>query len=313
MTASPQVSIVVLSYDRPAYLRQALASLTAQQVTDREIMLVDNRSPSSPEIARIAAQFPEVRLLALPDNLGFTGGMNAGIALATGRHVLLTEDDLVLDPGCTEAMLRASASLGPRTAVTGVLLKHGSALVHCAGGEVRLGPPFRLEIIGAGEDVRAVAKGPYEVSYAPGSFLLFPRDALRELGGFRPDYFMYLDDVELCVRARRHGLALVVVPQARAAHLPPATGRAPAQLEFHKVKNLLATYLLHAPTRVLPEVAARYVLLEAPRRLFGGPQRFLPFLRACAWTALHAPTLLRDRRRGRAAARAAIASARTVP
>ena len=313
MTASPLVSIVVLSYDRPAYLQQALASLTAQRVTDREIVLVDNRSPSSAEIARVAAQFPEVHLLALPDNLGFTGGMNAGIALAAGQHVVLTEDDLVLDPGCLDTMLRASASLGPRSVVTGVLLKHGSEMVHCAGGEVRLGPPFRLEIIGAGEDVRAVANGPYEVSYAPGSFLLFPRDALRELGGFRQDYFMYLDDVELCVRARRAGLALVVVPQARAAHLPPATGPAPAQLEFHKVKNLLATYLLHAPARVLPEVAARYVLLEAARRLFGGPRSFLPFLRACAWTTLHAPALLRDRRLLRASARAAIASAPGVP
>ena len=156
MTASPLVSIVVLSYDRQAYLRQALASLTAQRVTDREIVVVDNRSPSSAEIARIAAQFPEAHLLPLPENLGFTGGMNAGIALATGRHVLLTEDDLVLDPGCLEAMLGVSASLGPRNVVTGVLLKHGTALVHCAGGEVRLGPPFQLEIIGAGEDARTV-------------------------------------------------------------------------------------------------------------------------------------------------------------
>jgi len=120
---------------------------------------------------------------------------------------------------------------------------------------------------------------------------------LRALGGFRSEFFMYLEDVELCLRARRHGIPIAVVPLARAVHLPPNAGPASLRLEYHKFKNLLATYLLHAPLRALPAVAARYVVLEAARRLRGGPAMFAAFVRACAWELVHAASLVRDRGR----------------
>lgn len=300
MTApQPLLSIVVLSHARPAYLRQALASLAAQSVTDREILVVDNPSPSSPEIAAIVAGFPGMTLVPLPANVGFTGGMNAGIARVRGRYVLLTEDDHVLEPGCVAALLQCAADAGEGAILTGVILDQGTTRVRCAGGELALGPPFALQILAAGEDVSAVRGEAYDVSFVPGGFLLFGRATLRRLGGFRRDYFMYFEDVELCLRSRRLGIRLTVVPAARVHHLPPAPGPAPAWIEYHKIKNLLATYLLHAPLLTLPEIAIRYIVLEAARRLRGGPRQAAVFLRACGWLLLNAPRLMGDRARGR--------------
>ena len=296
MTADgPLLSLVVLSYDRPDYLRQALAALEAQGVASREIVVVDNHSPSSGAVADVVAGFPDVRLLALPTNLGFTGGMNAGIAEATGRYVLLTEDDIVLEPGCLEAFLESSRMAGDRALLTGVMLDDGTRRIRCAGGEIALGPPFRMRVIGVGEDLAAVRDAPYQVSFAPGALLFFPRDALRALGGFRTEYFMYFEDVELCLRARRLGIPITVVPSARVVHLPASAGLASPQIEYHKIKNLLATYLLHAPLSALPSVIGRYVLLETVRRLSAQPRQFTTFLRACGWACAHAPGLLRAR------------------
>ena len=297
MTPSPPLlSVVVLSYDRPAYLERSLASLVAQSFADREVVVVDNRSASSEAVAGIVARSAGVRLLALPTNRGFTGGMNVGIAAATGRYVLLTEDDIVLEPGCLEALLAHSRSTGDRAVLTGVMLDDGTRRIRCAGGEIALGPPFGMRVIGAGEDLATVPDVPYAVSYAPGAFLFFPSEVLRSLGSFRSEYFMYFEDVELCLRARRLGIPIQVVPRARALHLPPAAGPASPRLEYHKVKNLLATYLLHAPLRSLPSVAGRYVVLDAVRRLADGPARFAAFVRASGWALVHAAGLLRDRR-----------------
>ena len=291
----PLLSVVVLSYARPAFLERALASVIAQPVADREIVVVDNRSASSEAVAAVVARVREARLLALPVNRGFAGGMNAGIARARGRYVLLTEDDIVLEPGCLEALLEHGRATGDRAVLTGVMLDDGTRRIRCAGGEIALGPPFQMRVIGAGEDLTAVPEAPYEVSFGPGAFLFFPKDTLRSLGGFRSEYFMYFEDVELCLRARRRGVPIVVVPLARAVHLPPNAGPAALRLEYHKCKNLLATYLLHAPLRSLPSVAGRYVVLEAARRLRAGPARFAAFVGACGWTLAHAASLLRDR------------------
>ena len=292
----PLLSVVVLSYARPAYLERALASLIAQPMADREIVVVDNRSASSDAVAAVVARVPEATLLQLPDNRGFTGGMNAGMARARGRYVLLTEDDIVLDPGCVEALLDQSRASGDRAVLTGVMLDDGTRRIRCAGGEIVLGPPFQMRVIGAGDAEAAVAQAPYPVSFGPGAFLFFPHDTLRTLGPFRSEYFMYFEDVELCLRARRKGIPIVVVPRARALHLPPGGGPASPRLEYHKFKNLLATYLLHAPLGTLPSVAARYVALEALRRLAAGPAMLGAYLRACGWALVHAPRLWRDRR-----------------
>jgi GT2 family glycosyltransferase len=300
MTApAPLLSIVVLSYDRPAYLRQALASLVAQRVASREVLVVDNPSPRSPAIASVVAEFPEARLLPLERNLGFTGGMNAGIAQARGRYVLLTEDDIVLEPASVAAWLHYAEGERRTAVLTGILLDHGTRRIRSAGGELALGPPFRLRMIGAGESLSGARRDPYEVSFAPGGYLLFAREALEALGGFRPAFFMYLEDVELCLRARRLGIPIVVVPAARAEHLPPLPGPASTALKFHMMKNLLATYALHAPLRALPSVALRYGPLEGIRRCLTGPQEALAFARAWSWLILHLAGLLRARGRDR--------------
>ena len=299
----PALSVVVLSYARPAYLHQALASIVAQPLADREILVVDNRSPASEEVAAAVAAFPEARLHRLGRNLGFTGGMNAGIALASGRCVLLSEDDIVLEPGCLAALLAESERAGEGTILAPVMVDAGTRRVRAAGGDLSLGPPYRLRIRSENEDLASVPGAPYDVTFASGACLLFPRPALDALGGFRDDYFMYFEDTELCLRARRRRIRVAVVPAARVAHLPPARLPPGPSLATHKLKNLLATYVLHAPLRVLPEVAVRYGLLEGARGLARGPRELATVSRAWLWLAWHGRALLRDRARERRASR----------
>src|SRR5947209_6307903 len=103
--SGPTVSVVVLSYERPALLREALRSLAAQSYAPREIIVVDNRSTVSDEVARVAAEFPSVRLIRNRENVGYAAGMNRGIAEAACEYVYLTEDDITLDRDCIRRLV----------------------------------------------------------------------------------------------------------------------------------------------------------------------------------------------------------------
>ena len=111
-----KVTIVVLSFERPELLRKALHSIAVQSEPQCEVIVVDNASPRSEIVRGVVSEFPGVRLIANASNLGFTGGMNCGIAAAAGSYIYLTEDDIELDRNCIAALvayLRAARRGGP--------------------------------------------------------------------------------------------------------------------------------------------------------------------------------------------------------
>jgi GT2 family glycosyltransferase len=105
--------------------------------------------------------------------------------------------------------------------------------------------------------------------------------------------------VELCARILRAGRSLWVVPEAKVLHLdpPPAPKGAIHPFAFHKHKNLLAFYLLHAPSSVLPSFYARHGPLALARALMSDRRVASIQLRGWAWFLRHLPGLLRDRRK----------------
>ncbi|MGH9147444.1 MAG: glycosyltransferase family 2 protein [Vicinamibacterales bacterium] len=296
----PLVSVVLLSYNRPQLLGRALETVLSQSWPNVELIVVDNRSAASDEIARLVERYPRARLLANPVNLGFTSGMNEGIAEARGQFVYLTEDDIEMEPDCLQVLVEYLAG-HPDVGLAGpIMLNHHNGTVRCAGGHFELGTVYRMTIHGA--DAPFAASNfpePYSVTFLPGATMMTRLDLLRDLHGFRDEFFMYVEDIDLCARVLRRGLTIAVVPRARVSHHLPEPGVAPT-LEFHKVKNLSALYLMHAPLRVLPLFVFRYGMLGAIRALASG--RVGSHLRAWAWTFWNTPRLLTERRQFHASA-----------
>ena len=293
---TPKVTIVVLSYNRPELLRKALASIAAQSEPGCEVIVVDNASPKSGAVRDVVAEFPGMRLIANAANMGFTGGMNCGIAAAAGQYLYLTEDDIELDPDCITALVTHLEQHEEVTLAGPVMWNREAATVRCAGGSFRLATVYQMRVRGVGQ--RQIAEElPYRTMYLPGAAIAARTAVLRRLGGFRSDFFMYGEDVELCARALECGGAVVVVPRARVYHHEPKSLAESFRVRFHKQKNLIALYLLHAPIGVLPGFLARYVLVEGVRR-FTRDWASLP-----AWTSgvivalLRAPQLLAQRAR----------------
>jgi GT2 family glycosyltransferase len=294
----PLVTVIVLSYDRPDLLQRSIASVLAQTYAHLEVIVVDNHSASSERIRDVVGQFAPVRLVANQSNLGFTGGMNRGLSEATGEYAYLTEDDIELDPRCLEEIV-GYLQLHPATGLAGpIMFNRRAGTIRCAGGWFALGAVYRMTIFGVSKRRRSAFFKPFAVAYLPGSTMCARLALWRRLGGFRDDFFMYGEDVELCARLLEQGHEIVVVPAAKVFHEEPADAGRSSLLAFHKQKNLAATYLLHASAFVLPAFVFRYGVIGFLRALTGNRPQLGVFLKAWWWVFRNSPRLIASRRRG---------------
>ena len=292
----PLVSVVLLSYNRPALLNESLGSLGHQSYANLDVTVIDNPSEASLEVARVVSQYPTVKLIQTSANLGYTGGMNLGIASALGDYVYLTEDDIVLANDCIQGLVEFMEDSPSAELVAPVIYNKTSGTIRCAGGKLALNGVYSLKIYGQDERDTGQFAEPFYVNYVDGAVMFARRDFWKQFRGFREEYFMYVDAVELCARVAKAGKKMMIVPQAKVYHFEPTTGWSPNELEFHKIKNFFSLNLLHAPTHKLPEFICRYAIINGVRSLFRRDgRRPGVFFKALLWAVKHTPSLMRER------------------
>lgn len=292
---SPVVSVVVLSHDRPEYLPKLLDSILGQTYKALEVLVVDNRSARSEEIARLVRGYPSVRLVQNEGNPGYTGGMNRGIEEAGGEYIYLTVDDALLEHDCIERLVEHARAYPHEGLLTGMILTFDRDTILSAAGEFALAPIYHRRNIGAGErDVGQFGQS-FDATCLDGAMVFGRLQYLRDIGGFREEFFIYSDSIELSARVLKSGGRITCVPQARAyidsaPHVFTEEG-----ISFHKMKNLYAMYLLHARWRVLPEFFLRYGVLTPLRSMRSNTGTAWPLVKAWAWILLRAPSLVLER------------------
>lgn len=291
----PVVSIVVVSHDRPDYLPRVLDSIVEQSYPSLEIIVVDNKSSTSHQIARIVQGYEAVTLVQNNSNLGFTGAMNRGIEAATGDYVHCTLDDVVLERDCISQLLSHAQKQRIDGLLSGILLNEDGATIRGAGGVFVLSPIFKRRIIGAGELDAGQFVEPYQVNYIPGGMIFSRLDFMRRFNGFRREFFMYTEDTELCARVTKAGHTITVVPRAKVYVLDAPHAFKSEGIAFHKVKNLFCLYLLHAQLRVLPEFYLRYGVINLLRALLSDRKIVWPTIKAWGWLLLKSPSLVKER------------------
>jgi GT2 family glycosyltransferase len=188
----------------------------------------------------VAERFPEVEVLRLERNTGYTGGCNLGIRHAFGRgadYVLLLNNDTVVDPEAVGELVGAAATW-PRPALLSPLILYHSApeVVWYGGGLVDLASGLTAHEYA---ESRLHPDWPYRTQWANGCACLIGRRAYEEIGGLDPAYFASYEDVDLSLRARRKGLDVVVIPGAKVWHKVSASWRGQGQFYFYTVRNRL--------------------------------------------------------------------------
>lgn len=224
------VSVIVVNHNTCDLLRDCLRSVREEAAgLPVETIVVDNAS-SDGSAAMVRAEFPEVPLIESPSNLGFSKANNAGLRASSSPYTLLLNSDARLRPGALRAMtsfLEAhpdAGIVGPR-----LLNADGSLQLSCGipptpwtevCNKLLLHIPFPFFKMGdwAHDQVR-------EVGWVTGACLLARRAMLDRVGLLDEGMFMYYEDLDLCLRARRAGWKVCYLPDAQAVHLGGGASR----------------------------------------------------------------------------------------
>ena len=283
-----RVAVVVPSWNGRRWLPGLFASLAAQTVAPDEVVVVDNGSTDG-SLEWLAGA--GARVVALPDNRGFSVAANVGIAETGCDLVALVNTDVELEPDWLERTV-ARLSADPRAAAvaTKMVLLDDPALLDDAGDELRRDGVAHQRGHGRRDDGRFSVAG--EVFSACAGAAVYRRSAVLEAGGFDERFFAYLEDVDLGLRLRLAGWTCLYEPAVARHARHGSEGGAP--IDALVARNTLLLVAKAFPPRWLPLVAYRQVAwlwhAARERRLrehAGGLRAALPLLRP----------MLRERRR----------------
>ena len=178
----------------------------------------------------VGAEFPDVRLLALDENLGFAAGVNRAAEEARGEYVLLLNPDTVVHDGALDSLVGFARAhpehglYGGRTLDPDGTVNPGScwaqpSLWSLVCFATMLSTAFKGSRLFDPEAIGGWKRDTVrEVGIVTGCLLLAPRALWRELGGFDTRFFMYGEDADLGMRAWARGLRPAITPDAVITH-----------------------------------------------------------------------------------------------
>jgi GT2 family glycosyltransferase len=207
-------TVIVPSWNGAARLARLLPTL----VGGERVIVVDNGSTDGTG-ELLTTQFPDVDVLSLPTNEGFSRAVNKAARVATGDAIVLVNDDCVCEPSFASSL---AASLDPGRSVVmaaGILLEE-TGLVDSAGIEVDDTLLVFDYLNGEPVEALATANVPFGPSAAAAAF---DREAFLALGGFDEKLFAYWEDLDLVVRLRLAGGTCALASGARAIHAHSST------------------------------------------------------------------------------------------
>jgi GT2 family glycosyltransferase len=243
------LSVIIVSYNVKDLLKKCLESIFSfQKDLSFEVVVIDNDSEDQ-STKMLRDEFPQVKLMENRRNLGFSGACNQGIRRSRGRYVLLLNPDTEFTEGGITEMVeymdadRQVGICGPR-----MMDPQGRVLFSCRSF------PSYLTAISSGQSLlnRLLPHNPLsrryllkdlnrsekkEVDWVSGSCLLTRRELFERIGLLDELFFMYVEDVDFCYRARQMGFGVYYFPSVAVIHHiggSTSKSRLPMQVEHHR-------------------------------------------------------------------------------
>lgn len=248
--ACMDTSIVIVNWNGARLLPACLDAVRAQTREPGEVIVVDNASTDD-SLALLTTRYPEVRLLRYTKNLGFAGGMNAGIAASRGALVIALNNDAIPAPGWLAALvapLETIPTLG--STMSTMVFAHAPERIAAAGIAVYRNGLALDDLLGV--PLAALSSTLRPIFGPTGGAAAYRRAMLDDIGHFDEDFFLYLEDVDLAWRARLRGWSSLHVPEALVTHLYSASsGQGSPLKRFHLARNRLWTLRKDLPSALI--------------------------------------------------------------
>ena len=217
----PRVAVIIPNWNGERFLDACLGSLRRQTFQDFVTFLIDNGSEDN-SVTYVEANYPEVRVVRHEQNLGFSVAINAGIRASCSEYVAMLNNDTEVDDHWLEALvstLNARPDIG--LCASKVLDFVDRGVIDSFGdGYSRFGIAFK---IGSLAQDGAMFQTPIEVLSPCAAASIYRRSMFDDIGLLDEDFFCYMEDVDLGLRAMLAGYRCLVVPSAKVYHIGSAS------------------------------------------------------------------------------------------
>jgi GT2 family glycosyltransferase len=306
MNDAPAVCTIVLNWNGLADTRECLGSLRNVDYPANRVIVVDNGSESD-EAGVLEKEFGGfIEVIRNASNLGFAGGMNVGIrrALEAGaEYVLLLNNDVIVDPAFLKELVNGAKTCDHLAAACPTTYFFDDRdRIYSTGGVVNLWTGTARQV-GRGKlfprDPETSRRGKWVIievptamiaprDYADGVCMLMAREAIEKVGLLDEAYFMYWEETDWCIRARRLGLKSYYVSAAKVWHKAERSLTSTDDFHYHYQRNALLFVRKRGNALQLVSALLTHLLVYAPWYLVRRPGRIgraLAEWRAVLWNA----------------------------
>lgn len=225
--APETLSVIIVSYNTVAMLGQFFDALkTALGEIDSRVIVVDNKSRDG-SVEFIRTRYPTAQLIVNSKNVGFGRANNQAVSLVRGRYVLLLNSDAFVEPDSLEKSI-AYMDSHPRCGISGVRLigRDGALQPSCRyfptpwnSFLVRTGLSKYIPKARLVDDMNWDHAAVRSCDWVPGCFYLVRREVIDQIGLFDPRYFLYFEEVDHCLAAKKAGWEVHYYPGTTVVHI----------------------------------------------------------------------------------------------
>lgn len=218
------VSFLILTYNSESSISRFLDSLVSVLKTNSntasEIIIVDNKSlDNTRAVIRKHKNFSSFQFFELSENLGYAKGINFAASHAKGELIIVINPDSVINSLSLEDII-SEFSQNKKLGVAGLIIENQKGERELSAGNFF--NPFTLFLYSLGMESKIGLRfSPNEkksVDYVSGGFTVIRKEHFDKIGGFDEDYFMYVEDMDLCFRMKENGYEVFFLPVGSITH-----------------------------------------------------------------------------------------------
>ena len=214
MSSLPKIFIIVLSYNGGKLIKNCLKSLQKVDYQNLSIVVIDNNSQDD-SVKKIRVLFPKVTVIENSDNIGFAGGNNIGIRYALKNkadYVLLLNQDTEVEPDFLIELIKIASKDSQIGLLSPLIFWKKTKQVWFSKGEINW---FNMKSY---HQRKLVAGDPFQSEFLTGCSLLIRREVFEKIGLLDERFFLYWEDADFSLRAKKLGFEVVVVPNSKIYH-----------------------------------------------------------------------------------------------
>lgn len=215
----PKIFVIILNYNGKNTLPACLSSVFQSDYPNFEVVVVDNNSQDD-SFEQAKRNFSRSHFIKNSENIGFSKGNNIGIRFSLEKfadYIFVLNNDAIVEK-TTLSFLMNIAQTNPSAGIVSPLILNGNKDIWFAGGKIQWGKMRAIHL------TQKTSDQPYSSEYLSGCAMLIKKEVFKKIGLFEERFFLYYEDADFSLRAKKAGFKLLVAPTITIQHLEQSSG-----------------------------------------------------------------------------------------